>query len=107
MTEPEGMRVGEGESEDARESVRDGGPEGGREGGVDVEAIEALHVPTQRIIAIGLVLWLVALAATLVVPALHEGDRDWWPWGCVAGFLLGLVGFLYVRRGRGNAHDAG
>jgi len=74
---------------------------------VEAEALEALHVPTQRIIAIGLVLWLVALAMTLVVPALHTGSRDWWPWACVAGFVLGSIGFLYVRRGRGNAYDAG
>lgn len=74
---------------------------------VEVEELEALQVPTQRIIAIGLVLWAVAFVATLAVPALHEGDRDWWPWACVAGFVLGAVGLLYVRRGRGNAHDAG
>lgn len=78
--------------------------------GVDerkVEVLEAMEVPTQRIIAIGLALWLVALVVTLIVPALHEGDRSWWPWACVAGFVLGAIGFLYVRRGRGNAHDAG
>lgn len=74
---------------------------------VDVETLEAMHVPTQRIIAIGLVLWAIALLVTLVVPALHEGDRSWWPWACVAGLVLGGAGFLYVRRGRGNAHDAG
>jgi hypothetical protein len=40
------------------------------------------------------------------VPALHEGERDWWPWVPVAGIVLGLAGFSYVRRGRGNAADA-
>lgn len=80
-------------------------PEGMPEGGVEV--LRAMQVPTQRIIAIGLVLWAVALVVTLLVPALHEGDRSWWPWGCVAGFVLGSIGFAYVRRGRGNAHDAG
>ena len=59
-----------------------------------------------RIIEVGLAVWLVALVATLVVPALHEGDRDWWPWTCVAGFVLGCMGWAYVRRGRGNARDA-
>lgn len=83
-----------------RESARDG------VGEREIEALEAMHVPTQRIIAIGLVLWLVALLVTLVVPALHEGDRSWWPWACVAGLVLGTVGLLYVRRGRGNAHEA-
>ena len=81
--------------------------EGAGERKVEVEKLEALQVPTQRIIAIGLALWLVALVVTLVVPALHTGSRDWWPWACVAGFVLGSIGFLYVRRGRGNAHDAG
>ena len=98
------------ESEGASESRADGipavdVPDGVSDSGAAV--IRAMQVPTQRIIAIGLVLWLVALAVTLVVPALHEGDRSWWPWGCVAGFVLGLIGLLYVRRGRGNAHDAG
>ena len=48
-------------------------------------------------------MWLVALVVTLVVPALHEGDRDWWPWTCVAGLVLGAMGWAYLRRGRGNA----
>lgn len=91
-----------------------GDAEGARERDVEteaeveaqVEALEVLQVPTQRIIEIGLALWVVALLTTLLVPALHEGDRSWWPWACVAGFVLGAVGLLYVRRGRGNAHDA-
>jgi hypothetical protein len=68
--------------------------------------IEPLHVPMLRIIEVGLAAWVVALVVTLVVPALHEGDRDWWPWTCVAGFVLGCLGWAYVRRGRGNARDA-
>ncbi|MDT0213177.1 DUF2530 domain-containing protein [Rothia sp. ARF10] len=80
-------------------------PEGMPEGGVEV--LRAMQVPTQRIIAIGLALWAIALVVTLLVPALHEGERSWWPWCCVAGLVLGSIGFAYVRRGRGNAHDAG
>lgn len=80
-------------------------PEGVTES--EVEVLRAMQVPTQRIIAIGLVLWAVAFVVTLLVPALHEGERSWWPWGCVAGFVLGTIGLAYVRRGRGNAHDAG
>jgi len=68
--------------------------------------IEPLHVPMLRIIEVGLAAWVVALVVTLVVPALHQGDRDWWPWTCVAGFVLGAMGWTYVRRGRGNARDA-
>ena len=70
------------------------------------EEIQPLHVPMLRIIEVGLVAWVVALVVMLVVPALHEGDRDWWPWTCVAGFVLGCLGWAYVRRGRGNARDA-
>ncbi|CAN7317968.1 DUF2530 domain-containing protein [Knoellia sp. LjRoot47] len=98
------------ESETGSEPRVDGIPAGDVPEGVtssEVEVLRAMQVPTQRIIAIGLVLWAVALVVTLVVPALHEGDRSWWPWGCVAGFVLGAIGFAYVRRGRGNAHDAG
>ena len=76
-------------------------PEGAR-----ADVIEPLHVPMLRIIEVGLAAWLVALVVTLLVPALHEGDRSWWPWTCVAGFLLGALGWAYVRRGRGNARDA-
>ena len=70
------------------------------------EQIAPLPVPMLRIIEVGLAVWVVALVVTLVVPALHEGDRDWWPWTCVAGFVLGAMGWTYVRRGRGNARDA-
>jgi len=98
-----------GEPQGASESGVDGirpsdVPEGlGEEG---VEVLRAMQVPTQRIIAIGLVLWAVAFVVTLLVPALHEGERSWWPWACVAGFVLGALGLAYVRRGRGNAHDS-
>lgn len=70
------------------------------------EQIEPLHVPMLRIIEVGLAAWVVALVVTLVVPSLHEGDRGWWPWACVSGFVLGGIGWAYVRRGRGNARDA-
>ena len=72
----------------------------------DGPPIEPLAVPTGRIIRIGLACWLVALAVTLLVPALRTGERDWWPWACVAGFVLGSIGYTYVLRGRGNASDA-
>ena len=63
-------------------------------------------VTTARVIWWGLALWAAALVATLVVPALHEGERDWWPWTCVTGLALGAFGLWYVRRGRGNASTA-
>ena len=68
--------------------------------------VQPLPVTTEQIVAVGMALWLLALVLVLVVPALHEGDRSWWPWACVAGAVLGTMGYTYVRRGRGNAADA-
>ncbi|WP_307864493.1 DUF2530 domain-containing protein [Allobranchiibius sp. CTAmp26] len=76
-----------------------------QEPGQDAQ-IEPLQVDTPHIIVVGLALWAVALVVTLVVPALHRGDRDWWPWAAVSGLLLGGLGLAYVRRGRGNASAA-
>ena len=70
------------------------------------EELRPVAVPMTRIVEVGLGLWVVALVVTLVVPTLHEGPRSWWPWCCVAGLLLGLAGYAYVRRGRGNAAEA-
>ena len=68
--------------------------------------LEPIHVPMPRIVAAGLAVWVVALVVVLVVPTLHEGPRSWWPWCCVAGLVLGLMGYAYVWRGRGNAASA-
>ncbi len=70
------------------------------------QSLAPARVDTAPIVVAGLVGWVVALVVTLVVPALHTGERDWWPWTCVAGIVLGLVGLLYVVRGRGNAAGA-
>ena len=61
---------------------------------------------TARMLEIGMSLWSVALVICLLVPALHEGDRAWWPWTCVAALAGGGLSLLYVRRGRGNAEGA-
>ena len=70
------------------------------------EPLRPLDVPTGRIILAGLGAWVVALAVVLAVPALHEGDRSWWPWACISGIALGTLGYAYLRRGRGNAAGA-
>lgn len=67
---------------------------------------QPLHVDTPKVILVGVACWAVMLVVTLLVPALHAGERDWWPWTCVAGTVLGLMGWAYVRRGRGNAEAA-
>lgn len=69
-------------------------------------ATQPLRVATTRVIAAGSALWAVALVVTLVVPELRTGDRSWWPWSCVTGLALGAFGYVYVRRGRGNAAGA-
>ena len=65
-----------------------------------------LAVSTARVVVWGELAWVVALVVILAVPSLHQGQRDWWPWVPVAGIVLGLIGFSYVRRGRGNAAGA-
>ena len=64
---------------------------------------QPLDVDIARLVAIGTAIWGVALVVTLLVPALHQADRQWWPWTCVAGMLGGAVALLFVRRGHGNA----
>ena len=75
-------------------------------GAVEAEPLQPLAVSSARVALWGAVAWLVALVLTLAVPALHEGDRHWWPWTCVAGVAIGALGLAYIRRGRGNASDA-
>lgn len=69
--------------------------------------VRPLAVDTVHVIVAGMALWLAALVVTLAVPALHTGDRDWWPWTCVTGLVLGALGLVYLRRGRGSAAIAG
>lgn len=67
---------------------------------------EPLRSDTARILQIGMAIWGVALVVSLLVPALHQADRQWWPWTCVVGIVGGALSLLSVRRGRGNAADA-
>ena len=73
---------------------------------VKQQPVEPLSVDTMRVILAGTLVWAIALVATLAVPALHSGERSWWPWACVTGLVLGTIGLIYVRRGRGNATGA-
>ncbi|MGG5258178.1 DUF2530 domain-containing protein [Phycicoccus avicenniae] len=68
--------------------------------------VEPPHVPTSLITLVGCALWAVALVVSLAVPALHTGERSWWPWACVSGLALGAFAWWYVRRGKGNAAGA-
>jgi hypothetical protein len=61
---------------------------------------------TARLVEIGMACWFIALVISMLVPALHQADRAWWPWTCIAGIAGGALALLYVRRGRGNAAGA-
>lgn len=63
--------------------------------------VEATTVPTRTIVVVGTAIWAVALVVTLLVPALHTGDRSWWPWTCVTGIALGAFAWWYVGRTQG------
>ena len=67
---------------------------------------QPLPIDTAKIIWVGMGCWAVALVVVLLVPSLHRGPRDWWPWACLTGLVLGALGLAYVRRGRGNAAGA-
>lgn len=66
------------------------------------------EVPLRTIdlVRVGIVVWALALVVVLVVPSLRSGERSWWVWVPVAGLVLGLLGYAYLRRGKGNAADA-
>ncbi|WP_270886747.1 DUF2530 domain-containing protein [Pedococcus sp. 5OH_020] len=70
------------------------------------DELQPLAVSSVTIVRWGLVAWGLALVLTLALPVLHSGQRSWWPWTCVAGLAIGLLGYAYVRRGRGNAEGA-
>jgi Protein of unknown function (DUF2530) len=59
---------------------------------------QPLNVDLARVLEIGTALWGVALVVSLLVPALHQADRHWWPWACVAGMVGGGISLLYIRR---------
>ena len=67
---------------------------------------EPIAIDTIKVIEIGIALLVVALGVIMLVPALHLGDRHWWPWVCASGIVGGGLALWYVRRGRGNAATA-
>lgn len=68
--------------------------------------VPAPRLRTMSLVRWGVVLWVAALAVVVLVPALRTGERDWWVWVPVAGIVTGLMGEVYLRRGRGNARFA-
>jgi hypothetical protein len=54
-----------------------------------------------RVVALGTVLWVIALIATLVFhDRLADQGNDDWVWIALAGVFLGFVGLRHVRRRR-------
>lgn len=56
----------------------------------------ALEADTPRLVVVGIAVWLVALVVGLVF---RRDDTDWL-WTCLAGTVLGLLGFVLARRAR-------
>lgn len=58
-----------------------------------------LRTDDRKAVLVGTAMWAVLLVVTLVVREdLTAADRAWWPWSCVAGVVLGLVGLVYLQR---------
>lgn len=65
---------------------------------------EPLEVDEVRIVTIGTVLWAVAAIVTFAVRGrLEDAGHGWWPWTCLAGVGLGLLGIEYCRRRRSRS----
>lgn len=66
-----------------------------------VAQVEPMDVDGVRTMIVGTILWVVALIALLpFVGKLNDAGNSWWPWTCIAGFGLGLIGIEYCRRRR-------
>lgn len=58
-----------------------------------------LKTDDRKVVLVGLVLWIVALAGMLVfLPALQSSDLVWWLWTVVVGLGLGLILLVYTSR---------
>ena len=53
----------------------------------------ALEADTPRLVIVGTAVWVVALVVGLVTD--RGGD---WVWTCVAGIVLGVLGYVVARR---------
>jgi hypothetical protein len=74
---------------------------------LDASDIAPLDVDGVAAIGIGTLAWLVALLVSLVVQGrLEESGDSWWIGVCLAGFLLGLPGLVFLRWRRAR-HAAG
>jgi hypothetical protein len=63
----------------------------------------AVPLRTITLVRWGILAWTVVLLVLVLVPGWRSGEQSWWLWVPVAGIVLGVVGYVYLRRGRGNA----
>lgn len=70
------------------------------------EELQPKDVDIVRVLEVGVALWGAALLLSLLVPALHGADRQYWPWVCVAGLVGGGIALLHARRGPGRGPSA-
>jgi len=69
--------------------------------------VAPLDVDGVRAVAVGTVLWAVALVACLVfTDRLRDDGHLWWIATCACGLVLGLAGLAYVVRRRNAVRGA-
>ena len=52
-----------------------------------------------RVVTVGTVLWAIAAIVSFALRGrLEAACHGWWPWTCLAGVGLGLLGIEYCRR---------
>jgi hypothetical protein len=62
----------------------------------------AVQINARRIVAVGTAVWFVAFVVLLPFWSwLGRHDHRIWLWTCLAGWLLGLVGYAIMLRHRG------
>ncbi|TAL41431.1 MAG: DUF2530 domain-containing protein [Salinibacterium sp.] len=59
---------------------------------------EPVQTDDRKAILVGIVLWVIGLAAAVfyIGPLTAAGDA-WWLWTCVTGLALGVIGLLYTH----------
>ena len=64
-------------------------------------APEPLDVDVARLVLIGMGLWAVAFLVMLPFRGrLEDSGNGYWLWTCVAGFGLGILGYVLASRGQ-------
>jgi hypothetical protein len=64
-----------------------------------VSVVVAAEFSERAPVAVGTAVWALLLVIGLFIrPDLVDSGRGWWVWSAAAGIVLGLVGYLYLRR---------